>query len=538
VRRAALLLAAAMVAACASPGVRSESATEQTSPPTAPAMTTTPPPTPTDPQPPESEPTADPDDTTPPDTEVEATEPSIEERPDLTTEEEPGPEPSTDAPAGDVESIGDSLFPELGTDDLDVQSYDVRLAYDPATQVIDGAVTVDAVVVAESERLVLDAVELDVEAVTVDGTPAEVNVGTDELVITPATPPATGAAVAIDVQYTARAQQAGSFDGIADLGWFATTAGSYVLNQPDGARTWLPSNDHPADKALWRFELTVPAGTTAVANGALIEQRPSAEGTTWVWEQSQPMATYVVQLLTGDYEILERAPAGTVPIVDVVLAEDVEQMAPYFELTDDQLAFFQLFFGPYPLDRYGLAFTDSPSGLAMEQQGRSLYSRDDFPGDRVGVIEHYLLSHELAHMWFGDAVSPADWRDVWLNESFATYGQWMWFDHVDLLPLEIQADANLARRQDFTEPTAEPTVENLLGFERYDGGAVVLHALRLELGDEPFFTLLKTWVAENNGTSRTTEDFIALANRVAGRDLTAFFDAWLFAADVPDAYPG
>ena len=249
------------------------------------------------------------------------------------------------------------------------------------------------------------------------------------------------------------------------------------------------------------------------------------------------MATYLVQLLTGDYEILERSPAGAVPIVDVALADDVEQLAPYFDLTDDQLAFFEPLFGPYPLDRYGLAFSDSPPGLAMEQQGRSLYSREDFPGGQPGALEHLLLSHELAHMWFGDAVSPADWSDLWLNESFATYAQWLWLDHVGLFPLQTQADANLALRQDFPESTADPSVDNLFGFERYDGGAVVVHALRQELGDEAFFRLLQEWVARNSGTSRTTEDFIAVANEVAGRDLTSFFDAWLFAEDVPDAYP-
>ena len=413
----------------------------------------------------------------------------------------------------------------------------MRLAYDPGTQTLDGGVTLQAVVVGSPEQIVLDAVEIDVQSVTVDGDAADFELAGGEVVITPSTAIAAGATVAIDVEYSDLAQPAGAFAGLEELGFFATAEGSYVLNQPDGAWTWLPSNDHPSDKATWRFEITVPTGTTAVANGELIEQRSGADGDTFVWEQRQPMATYLVQLLTGDYEILERGPAGAVPIVDVALAADVEQMAPYFDLTDDQLAFFEPLFGPYPLDRYGLAFSDSPPGLAMEQQGRSLYSRADFPGGQPGALEHLLLSHELAHMWFGDAVSPADWSDLWLNESFATYAQWLWLDHAGLLPLQAQAATNLALRQDFAESTGDPSVDNLFGFERYDGGAVVVHALRQELDDETFFRLLQEWVSRNNGTSRTTEDFIALASEIAGRDLTTFFDAWLFAADVPDAYP-
>ncbi len=124
----------------------------------------------------------------------------------------------------------------------------------------------------------------------------------------------------------------------------------------------------------------------------------------------------------------------------MALADDVERMQPYFDLTDDQIAFFEPLFGPYPLDQYGLAFTESPPGLAMETQGRSLFSRDDFPAGEPGFVQHLLLSHELAHQWFGDAVTPGEWSDLWLNESFATYAQWLWLDHVGFTVLEREAD--------------------------------------------------------------------------------------------------
>ena len=503
--RRVLVALAVFAAGCGTVDVHTESAVEQpaasTSPTTTPSTTSTPTPT----QPPDAEPN-EPAPTAPP------------------------------APAQGVESIGDSLFPDLGTDELDVQSYDVRLGYDPSTEVIDADVTITALFDGRRDRLVLDAGEMDIETVSVDGSPAEFTLGDDELVIHPSTLLPVQQPITIDIAYSDVAGGADSPVGLG-IGWFATPTGSFVLNEPDGAHSWLPSNDHPSDKATWRFELTVPSGVSAVANGELVEQRASPDGDTWVWEQREPMATYLVQVLTGDYAVLDHGVAGTVSIVDVALTDDVDQMQPYFDLTDDQLAFFEPLFGPYPLDRYGLAFTESFSGLAMETQGRSLFSRDDFPGGSPGAVEHLLLSHELAHQWFGNAVTPADWSDLWLNESFATYAQWMWLDHAGLLPLDLQARSNLAYRQDFDESTGEPSVENLFGFERYDGGAVVLHALRQEIGDESFFTLLQRWVAENDGTSKRTADFTALAAEVAGRDLTAFFDTWLFAEDVPDEYP-
>ena len=202
---------------------------------------------------------------------------------------------------------------------------------------------------------------------------------------------------------------------------------------------------------------------------------------------------------------------------------------------DDQVDFFDDYFGTYPLDRYGIAITDSHPGLAMESMGRSQFSREDFSSGRLEYVQQRFLSHELAHQWFGDAVSPARWGDVWLNESFATYGEWMWLEHVGLQSIENSASAGLAAREHWS--TASPSAEQMFQFNSYDGGAVILHALRKTIGDDQFFALLQTWVTENNGSSRTTHDFIELADRVAGRDLTEFFSTWLYADTLPNRFP-
>jgi aminopeptidase N len=217
-------------------------------------------------------------------------------------------------------------------------------------------------------------------------------------------------------------------------------------------------------------------------------------------------------------------------------------MQPFVDATADEIAYFEGFFGPYPLKSYGIAMTDSSSGLAMEEQGRSLFSRDDFLSGRLGDTEQLLLSHELAHQWFGDAVTPATWQDVWLNETFATYGEWMWLDHIGSMKLADKATQELAQRHGAgpssdSGSTGRPRVEDLFGYQVYDGGAVVLQALRLSIGDTAFFQLLQTWVKNNVGTSRSTKDFIALANQVSGIDLTKFFNDWLYATDLPQQFP-
>jgi len=299
----------------------------------------------------------------------------------------------------------------------------------------------------------------------------------------------------------------------------------------------LPSNDHPSDKATWTFEVTVPEGLTAVANGVLREHRTADDHEIWTWDQVDPMATYLVQLLTGDYEVIEGDPVGDTRVVNVALRDDVERMEPYFAVAGDMVRFFEPLFGPYPLSTYGTAFTDSFSGLAMETQGRPMFARDDFSGE-LGLVESLFLSHELSHQWFGDAVSPARWRDIWLAESFATYGQWLWLDGVGARDLETTARAALVERALISGSTASPDRDEMFGFLVYDGGALVLHALRLTLGDDAFFSTLQTWVSENSGTSRTTEEFVEHVHSENPTLDDAFFADWLYARTVPTEFPG
>jgi aminopeptidase N len=135
-------------------------------------------------------------------------------------------------------------------------------------------------------------------------------------------------------------------------------------------------------------------------------------------------------------------------------------------------------------------------------------------------------------------VTLASWSDIWLNEAFATYGEWLWLDHIGLDDLDRAAEGALeAKRMMPGSPTGSPRVDELFGFNSYQGGAVVLHALRGTIGDEAFFEVLRSWVQDNIGTSRSTADLIELASKVAGEDLTDFFETWLYSNEVPAVYP-
>ena len=434
-----------------------------------------------------------------------------------------------------ADGAGDPLFPALGNPGIDVQHYDLSISYDPATDEIRGSVGVTLALTQPRSDITLDSRGPLVSQVLVDGSPVEFRNDTPELRIDLAQPGAAGDVLQLDIDYEVDPRPTNSPVGLPN-GWFNTPGGSYVLNEPDGARAWFPCNDHPSDKATYTFTIEVPQGLTGVANGMLVDQRTEGGRDIWVWQQDDPMATYLILLLTGDYELVSGEGPGGVPLLDAVLRADRDVMRPYIDLTAEMMVFYEEVFGPYPLGGYGLAFSDSFGGLAMETQGRSLFSRDDFADGSLDYQQQAFLSHELVHQYFGNAVTPARWQDIWLNESFATYGEWMWMERAGFGALDDVAQRVLDQRPPGS--TGLPGVEQMFSFNTYSGGAIVLHALRIIMGDDPFFEMMRAWAADNFGTSRTTDEFIAFAEKFHGATLADFFDDWLFAAQPPAAFPG
>jgi len=455
------------------------------------------------------------------------------------------PDPTATLPELRPPALGvdDELFPALGSSDLDVESYLVVLDATDPTEGGSGTIEMLASVAPELDSIAIDSNGPVIESVSVDGTETPFELVDGELIVDTSTAQTADGEAVISIDFSFDANGTRSDVGLP-IGWIPTADGAYVLNEPDGSARWLPSNDHPSDKATWRWEITVADGHVASANGALVSRPRPGLGGTWVWEENDPMPTYLVHLVVGDYEVFEGDSVSSVdgrsiPLTHLVPAGELDRFADDIEPTADQLAFFEELFGPYPLERYGLAFVRELSGLAMETQGRSLFGASDFDQRSVDYIQHLLLSHELAHQWFGNAVSPSTWDALWLNEALTTYAQWLWLDEIELQPLDRWAEQQLDLRLGGSlDATGDPLLGNLFGFERYDGGAVVVHALRLTLGDDAFFDLLRRWVDENGGTSRSTDDFIELAEEMQGADLTEFFDAWLFAVDLPPEYPG
>jgi aminopeptidase N len=211
---------------------------------------------------------------------------------------------TTTAEAG-LAGLGDPYFPTLGNGGYDVEHYLIDLTVDPEANSIDGLVEISAAATDDLDTLNLDFLGLTVDAVTVDGTPAGFTRQDAELVVDPEPrlPAGEGFVVAVAYHGTPENLRTIGFP----LGWVDAGDITYVIAEPDAARTWFPANDHPSDKATFTFRITVPEGLTVAANGTLADTVPGEGTTTFVWEMTRPMATYLATVVIGDLVRLERA---------------------------------------------------------------------------------------------------------------------------------------------------------------------------------------------------------------------------------------
>ena len=445
------------------------------------------------------------------------------------------------APAPGPLGIGDRLFPHLGNPGYDVTAYDLAFTYSgsnrkplPAVTVIEARTTAGRL-----EQFNLDHAHGTVRSVEVDGDPARFRSAGEDLVVTPARPLPFGSRMRITVRHDS--------DPVStedqQSGWVRTADGLAMANQADAGHRVFPGNDHPSDKADFTIRVTVPDGYTAVANGLSLGTARRAGGTTWTYRTQHPMATELAQVSIGRSAVLRRTGPGGLPLRDVVPVRDRERLAPWLGKTPGQIAWMQEKAGAYPFETYGLLIAQARTGFELETQTLSLFERELFT--RSEYPEWYVESimvHELAHQWFGNSVSPRTWSDLWLNEGHATWYEALYAEEKAGKSLEARMKAAYRASDTWRGAGGPPAVPKAaepgqkLGIFRpnvYDGSALVLYALRQEIGRTAFERLERRWVSTHRDGVAGTTDFEHLASRVARRDLSAFFGAWLYQEKTP-----
>ena len=425
--------------------------------------------------------------------------------------------------------VGDPYFPLAGDGGYHVEHYGLTLRYDPASHHLDGTAVLTARATQRLTRFDLDLDGLKVAGVTVDRTGAAFRRDGQELVVTPRHALRTGQEFRVKVTYGGTPKQVTDPDGSPD-GWITTDDGAFVAGEPQGAMTWFPGNNHPKDKSSYDITITVPKDRAAVSNGTLVSQRTAHGRTTFHWREREPMATYLATATVGKFKVEHYTTRDGIRVYNAVDPREASAAAPVLKKLPSVLAWESKLFGPYPYRDAGSIVDKAPNvGFALETQTRPLY--DSAP-------DLSTLVHENAHQWFGDSVSLTTWKDIWLNEGFATYAEWLYGEQHGGDSAQQTFDSLYARpvKDDlWSFPPGNPgSGANIFGTPVYARGAMALHELRRAVGDPTFFRILRAWAAEHRGGHGTTAQFTKLAERESGKDLHNLFQTWLYQQGKPN----
>ncbi|MCQ9180500.1 M1 family metallopeptidase [Streptomyces sp. IBSBF 2953] len=438
---------------------------------------------------------------------------------------------ASSAPTPGADGIGDAYFPQLGNGGFDARHYDLSLAYDPGTDRLDGRTTITARATQNLSSFDLDLQKLEVSRVEVDGRRAQFTRTGDEIRITPRGAIRKGRTFEVAVTYGGVPEPLGGpiVFGSA-YGWMKTADGVFVACEPNAASTWFPSSDHPSDKAAYDIRIKAPRGLTAVSNGRLVSTYDKGASTYTHWRETKPMATYLATATIGKFDVKTGTTPGGTPIyvaIDPVLANS--NSVDVYGVTAAATDYWSQVFGPYPFEETGAIVDDMPqAGFSLEVQSKPAYS---------AVRNESTIVHELAHQWFGDSVSVAHWKDIWLNEGFATYAQWLWAEHQGTRSAHDSFLAGYnARPADnafWQTAVGDPQRDTMFASAVYQRGAMTLQVLRERIGDKAFFKLLPAWTRLHRYGNADTDDFVRLAERISGRQLDDLFRTWLFTPGKP-----
>jgi len=432
----------------------------------------------------------------------------------------------------------DSVYPEVGDPGVDALHYDLDLSWDPdarrlsATEVL----TFRATTTAETFRLDLGE-PLEVARAEVDGDPVRTTREGKDIVV--------AAPVEAEQRYELELAFAGTPEPVtaptargdfSTIGWQTMPSGeTWTMQEPYGAYSWYAVNDQPSDKALYDVAVEVPSPWVGVSNGELLSRTEEGGTTRTEWRLDQPAAAYLVTVATGELETTEDTSAGGTPITYWTPPDLPARQLRNLRVAPEALGWLEDRLGPYPYSTLGFVVVDSDSG--METQTMITL------GDTAYTTSEPVVLHELAHHWYGDQVTPADWSEVWMNEGMATYLQLVWESKNDGRPLEavmgeIAAGDQASRR--YAGPPADFDADKFGDNNIYYLPALMWHELRADLGDEKFWAMVRAWPAERDDVSTDREDYFAWLEEETGEELSAFLGAWLLGEKTPplDAQQG
>lgn len=432
--------------------------------------------------------------------------------------------------AAESTTVEDTLYPNVGDPSVDALHYGLDLAWDPEKSELVGTAEIAFRSTRDQGEFQLDFGEpLSVTEATVDGSEVEVeHIGKNLIVKAP---------VVKDQKYLLVVEYEGTPEpttapttrsDFSTLGFTVTEEGDvWTMQEPYGAFTWYPVNDHPADKAYYDFTITVPAPRIGIANGTLESTEEIDGNTVTTWHLDTPASSYLTTLAIGEYEMTEDTSASGVPLTYWTAPGDTSSLRA-LRYTRKALNWLEKKLGPFPFSSLGSVVVDSES--AMETQTMITV------GNTAYTLSRDVLVHEITHQWYGDITSPSDWKDVWINEGMAMYIQGVFEARETGRSVDQVMDDWALYESDYRAEAGPPGDYDPRTFGEsniYYGPALMWHELRKKIGDKKFWAMVRKWPTVHKEGNPTRETYLAWIEKETGQDLAAFFDAWLMGDETP-----
>ncbi|MBU1098397.1 MAG: M1 family metallopeptidase [Bacteroidetes bacterium] len=411
--------------------------------------------------------------------------------------------------------------------DIDVLSYHINLELNSDEQTINGDVLIKLKTKQQNQnRIVLNFYDnFRLSTVTINGKKTDYTYDDNLLILNNTRP--FGKEIELRIIYSGTPKNVGL--GSFNFGKYKNKSLVYSLNEPVFASTWFPCNDDVTDKAFLKMSITNDSSMVSISNGKLIDMTIKGSKKTYTYVSEYPISTYLVALYSGQYKNFKEnyisVDSKDTMLINYYVTEDkLDEAKIDFSIHVEAIKIFSELFGEYPFlkDGYGVAQFLWKYG-AMEHQTITGIGSDYISGLKFHTS---ILVHELAHHWWGNAVSPKSWKDIWLNEGFSTYSEALYYEKKT--GVKSLQSTMLSFKNDFEDgPLYNP---GLKMFSRlvYDKGAWVLHMIRRELGDEIFFNVLRNYFIHYKYKNANTNDFIKICEKYSGKNLSVFFDQWVY----------
>ncbi len=429
--------------------------------------------------------------------------------------------------------------------DYDLQHSKIVFRFEVSERKVLGDVTHTVAVLREgTARVAFDSVGLTIESVRVNGKAAKFETGAEKLTVTLPAAGHAGEKFEIEIRYEGKPKR-GLYFVLPEKNYPARPVQIWTQGESEDTRYYIPTYDYPNDRLTTEMIVTVPGAWVTVSNGKLLSVTDAGKGEkTWHWSETLPSSTYLMMLAAGEFDEVKETWRGK-PVMYYAPRGRGERLAPTYGRTPAMMEFFSKKLGvDYPWEKYAQVMADDFVAGGMENSSATINTSSSLTHPAlVGeytVNEDGLISHELAHQWFGDLVTCKDWGDVWLNEGFATFFESAWTEE-HFGKDEGDYERWSATRHWFMEPDLfeKPIVRfnfndsSIFDGNSYGKGGWVLTMLRRELGEDAFYRAMGHYLEANRGRNVVTADFARAVEESTHVNIDAFLEQWVYGAGAP-----